>query len=545
MRFSILSTQLKETYSFYKLFFVFIVFCSSINIQAQEGYRLYKEKIDGKEKYGIINGKGEKITSAKYDWIDDSYSEGMIAAYISELTPIDNTSLYNQGLAAVKTSSYWKHNYGFIDLNGKEIVPFKYEDTKKFSHGIAQVRMGNKWGYINNKGREISPFKYDQIFERNYEEADAYVRVYQVYQDSKKKLGLIETSGKELTPAVYETINPFYEGVAIMEKNGMMGVLNMDGKEIVPARYKNPDAYKFADGICKVSLNGKWGYIDKSGREIIPLVYDRVFGFDKDGTCMVRQGTMVGRIDKTGKIVVPLKYDRVEPLSDGLFNVKIGNLYGWIDQYGKDVIPPSYEFASSFVGGLAYVRMGKYFGAINKNNEVKIPLKYEYISRLDNTKPLLWFKQNGKHGFFSETFTEITPAKYTQIYSPVEGRSFVRIDNKWGMVNDKGREIVEVKYDTLINAKESECVIAAANQKIGLIANDGKILIPVKYDNIFGYSESMCAVLLNSKIGFVDVEGKEVIAPQFDEATDFINGKAQVKKGDNVFYIDKTGKKVQ
>jgi hypothetical protein len=526
-----------------KIFTLFVCCWMAFSSYAQDGYRVFTKTVDGKEKYGIVNASGNVVAPAKYDWLGNEYRGGFITAYISELKTVDNSNL---AFAPAKTGYYWTHNYGFIDVNGKELTAFKYSMVEDFNNGVASVSINRKWGLINTQGKEITPIKYEEIKKTYNDQVDAVLRMYYEYKDSKKKYGLLSINGRELTAPIYDEINSFNEGLATMQKNGMMGVLNTEGKEVVPARYSiSSEGYKFVGGLCRVTWNGKWGFIDKTGKEVIPLVYDRVFGFDKDGTCMVRQGTLVGRIDKTGKVVAPLKYDRVEPFSDGLFNVKVNNLYGWIDQNGKDVIAPSYEYGSSFVGGIAYVRTGKFFGAINKNNEIKIPLKYEYISRMDDAKPLLWFKQNGKHGFFSETFTEITPAKYTQIYSPVEGRSFVRIDNKWGMVNDKGREIAEVKYDTLVNAKQSECVIAALNQKIGLIANDGKILIPVKYDNIFGYSEGMCAVLLNNKIGFVDVEGKEVIAPQFDDADDFINGKAQVKKGNDVFYIDKTGKKVQ
>ena len=210
----------------------------------------------------------------------------------------------------------------------------------------------------------------------------------------------------------------------------------------------------------------------------------------------------------------------------------------------KKKIPRDLQ-GSSFVEGIAYVRKGEKFGAIDKNNQLKIPLQYEYISRLNEQQPLMYFKQGGKYGFFSETFTEITPAKYTRIYQPAQGRSFVRIDDKWGLINEKGKEITEVKYDTLIATDNSPVVVAVANQKIGLLSNSGAVIIPVKYDNLFGFSEGLCAVLLNNKFGFVNEEGKEVIAPQFDDVANFINGKAQVRAGNQTFFIDKTGKKIE
>lgn len=514
-------------------------------IHAQEGYRIYKQTYDGKEKYGIANENGNIIAPAKYDWIDKQYQEGFIRAYISELITIDNTRL--GALAATKTSHAWLHKYGFLDSKGKELFPFKYRDVDNFSHGIAKVQSGNKWGYINRQGIEITPIKYDEII-TGFSESDKWVRVYQVYVNSQKKYGLLATSGRELTAAVYDQISRFNDdGLALMTKNGMKGVLNQEGNEVAAARYSVLGSNGFRQGMCSVSWNDKWGYIDKTGREIIPMIYDRAYDFDKDGSAMVIQNGKCGRIDKTGKVLVPCRYIRVEPLSEGLYSVKTDAGYGWVNQAGNEEIPPTYGYGSSFVGGLAYVRVGNKFGAIDKKNTVKVPLKYDYMGRLDNKLPLLYFKQNDRYGFISETFTEITPAKYTTIYNPAQGRSFVRVDDKWGMVNEKGREITEIRYDTLIGNNEADFVIAVENRKVGLLANSGTVVIPVMYDDldIDGFSEGLCSVMLNNKIGFVNQQGKLVIPLLYDGAGYFENGKVQVRSGNQVFYIDKTGKKIE
>lgn len=517
----------------------FAIACIMGNLQAQD-LQIYRKFVDDKERFGIADANGNALTPAKYGWIDRQFSEGLIAAHIPELKTVDNSNL---GSWAVKTGYYWWNNYGYLDTRGKEVIPFKYESAEAFNAGVAKVRLSNKWGLINTQGRELTPFKYDDIKE-GHTDADRLVRVYEIYANGKKQYGLLSTAGKELTAGVYDKINPFYDGVATMNRNGMLGVLGIDGKEIVPARYSNTDEFKFVNGMCLVSWNNKFGYIDKTGKEVIPLVYDRIFGFNSDGTAMVRQESNVGRIDRTGKIVVPLKYVRADHMSDGMYSVKNATSYGWVDATGTEVIAPIYGYGSSFVGGLAYVRVDKSYGVINKNNELKVPLKYEQIGRLDDEKPTLYFKQGDKYGFFAENLTELTPARYTRLYTPVQGRAFVQIDKKWGMVNDRGREITEVKYDTLIGSRESPLVLALLNGKVGTLNNSGAVVIPVKYDNLFGYSDGMCPVLLNNKYGYVNPEGKEVIAPQYDKVSQFENGRAQVQAGSQTYIIDKTGKKV-
>ena len=231
-----------------KKIFILIVFCWMIfSSYAQDGYRVFTKTVDGKEKYGIVNAAGNVVAPAKYDWLGNEYRDGFITAYISELKTVDNSNL---AFAPAKTGYYWIHNYGFIDVNGKELTTFKYDLVRDFSNGVAEVSKNRKWGLINKQGREITPIKYEEIKKTYNNEVDAVLRIYYEYKDSKKVYGLLSTNGKELTAPVYEEINPFHEGLATMQKNGMMGVLNMEGKEVVPARYTiSSEGYKYVGGL--------------------------------------------------------------------------------------------------------------------------------------------------------------------------------------------------------------------------------------------------------------------------------------------------------
>ena len=74
--------------------------------------------------------------SKKYDYKDDFY----------------------EGLAKVKLNG----KYGYIDRNGKEIIPLKYDDAAIFDlRGLARVKLNGKYGFINRTGNEIIPLKYD------------------------------------------------------------------------------------------------------------------------------------------------------------------------------------------------------------------------------------------------------------------------------------------------------------------------------------------------------------------------------------------------
>ena len=68
--------------------------------------------------------------------------------------------LTSDNLAAAKRNGKW----GFVNQNGKEICPFKYDGTFPFINGTAAVKIGNLWGVLNTAGKEIVPVYYDQVF---------------------------------------------------------------------------------------------------------------------------------------------------------------------------------------------------------------------------------------------------------------------------------------------------------------------------------------------------------------------------------------------
>lgn len=70
-------------------------------------------------------------------------------------------------------------------------------------------------------------------------------------------------------------------------KTGKFGYLDSSGKQVIPAVYQ--EAYRFKHGLGLVMLNDKWGYIDNTGRKIISLKYDAARSFE-DGFAAVNIG---------------------------------------------------------------------------------------------------------------------------------------------------------------------------------------------------------------------------------------------------------------
>ena len=102
--------------------------------------------------YGLINYKGEIVVPVEY---------------YSLVPAIGNKRVY--------TLQNKKYQYGVIDLDGTEIVPFgKYNWIDGFDKGLSRVKIGtvtnglinsgNKWGMIDEAGNEVLPLEYNDIW---------------------------------------------------------------------------------------------------------------------------------------------------------------------------------------------------------------------------------------------------------------------------------------------------------------------------------------------------------------------------------------------
>ena len=120
-----------------------------------------------------------------------------------------------------------------------------------------------------------------------------------------------EISGK------YDKIGRFDKGVAIVHKNGLVGLINSDGKEIIKPEYEKISGFG-KDAISYTYKKGLVGLINRDGKVIIDNLYDYI-GHFKDGFAIIRKNGLTGIVDKTGNIVVEIKYDKLKVEAGGIF----------------------------------------------------------------------------------------------------------------------------------------------------------------------------------------------------------------------------------
>ncbi|HEB30417.1 MAG TPA: WG repeat-containing protein [Spirochaetes bacterium] len=84
-----------------------------------------------------------------------------------------------------------------MDITGKTIIPFIYENADSFFKGLCPVKKDGKYGCINKKGETVIPFLYDDI--------DYFNNGFAVFTKEDKK-GVIDNSGKIIIEPQYDEL---------------------------------------------------------------------------------------------------------------------------------------------------------------------------------------------------------------------------------------------------------------------------------------------------------------------------------------------------
>lgn len=125
----------------------------------------------------------------------------------------DRIDACNCGLALVEKAG----KFGFVNEEGKLIIPLIYDDAVAFSEDKAAVSVGGKWGFVDKKGNELVKPQYTEVY--SFNEGMAVVGMGDEY-------GFIDSTGKVVIPMNYTNARSFADSIApVCNKKGLWGTL--------------------------------------------------------------------------------------------------------------------------------------------------------------------------------------------------------------------------------------------------------------------------------------------------------------------------------
>ncbi|GAA0893824.1 hypothetical protein GCM10009122_35040 [Fulvivirga kasyanovii] len=288
---------------------------------------------------------------------------------------------------------------GFINIDGEFEIQPTYDEAKRFSEGLAAVRIDSLWGYIDSTGTMIIEPKFYEA--GNFSSGRALVDL--------KYIGHAQAFINQLGSIVFkptEYTSSFHEGFAKTEVNNRVGYYNLNGELEILTDYPYGDS--FSEGIAKIWTGDSSRYINKKGETIIKLS-GMGHGQFSEGLAGVRINGQNVYINKTGEVVID-NLNMVGVLfdfSDGMAKVTIPGVNhksGFINRQGEIIIPVEHHMINDFHNGLAaFLEDGKW-GFFNKKGEVAISPTFDYVEwEFGFEGGLCWVRKDGLRGYINKS----------------------------------------------------------------------------------------------------------------------------------------------
>lgn len=415
---------------------------SDIEVFEKEGLFGYRRKSNGVilahaiyEEADTIYATYKHITrvkkNGKYGFLECSNFKEVTPMHFEEAAPYDSYS------ARVKLNG----NYFYLNDKGKIIVPEPREMNRKKVGAIFHL---GKYGLIDASGKELVPPVYDDM---DKDQMDYFL----VTKDCKS--GVISPGGEIITPLKYDRINEFetdYYNESIkglfcqVEIGASFGIINSTGKEIIPPIYDDLDS-RMMNGVIGARLGDKWGYIDTNGHSFAGSIqYEDICGFLTDKLVSAKHNGKWGAVNQNGDVVIPFLYDYYFSFpgykSEGYYPaaVAINGKWGYIDTLGQQVLSFKYDEAGSFIDGLAFVKTANRFLLIDTTGLLVKELKYDDLGIGNPFYGFYHIQLNGKWGCVDHWGREIIAPKYTSPLYFHDGLAVVELGNKFGVINTQG-----------------------------------------------------------------------------------------------------------
>ncbi len=373
---------------------------------------------------------------------------------------------------------------------------------------------------LNSKNQEILT-GYEQIEAISNKDKNNniwYEDVLKVKKDGK--YGLINLSGKELTPYQYDVITAI-EGIKnAMQatKEGKVGIINQEGKEILPAQYLEILALgkESKDGFIVKAENGKYGVVDNLGKTILEAKYDEITKVHGNDMYVVKQAGKQTIAKKDGSEVATLSagYEEIKEILKNTDNGIIytqGGKYGVMKLTGEITIAPEYEELKEAKTGILIAKQNGKYGIIDLSKQVKIESTYQAINYYEKADLYVAEKEDYSNDIIDNTFT----IRQTGILLDLdEEKGYLTLkqgeENKNYNFKFEEKNAQEIQSNrTLFKSKQ--------DGKYGFIDKDQKVIVDYQYDdvteqNAYGYA----GIKQDGKWGAINNKGEIVQEPTYN-----------------------------
>lgn len=375
---------------------------------------------------------------------------------------------------------------GWLDREGKVVVPPRFASVYPFRNGVAVASDGCRHGLVNERGEWVVQPLFDALYAGGPGGLFAAIQFGQY--------GVIDAAGRWLTPT---RPHPDVEMWRTRQPVGGWGFIDPTGREVIPALFRA--ASDFQDGSAMLSLGEhQAGLISRRGKWLLPPVFDSAEPFRNGVAQVIKNFETPAMFDRNCRettlevaeqrlnftppddgppiIENPSVLSGAPAESDWTMQAQNGRV-GFVDAQGNWTIPPRFEDAEPFAENLAAVKSGGYWGYINRQGRLVIPTQFDearafsqgYAAVLTDTA---WRFVDPRGHFLSANppapekgHKPAPPAElaFENVRDFKEGYAAIKTAGKWGYLNRKGVQVVAPIYNDAYDFNGGLARIQAAN----------------------------------------------------------------------------------
>ena len=372
-------------------------------------------------------------------------SLAFILTWLGSLVVVRTGAAEPPGEPARSAPSSANQSFGYIDLQGRTVIPPTFQDARAFSEGLAGVKLNDKWGYINKAGEwAIQP--------------------------------------------QFAAARAFSEGLAaIRDADGHWGFIDRRGTLVVPTRFD--EAGGFSAGRVRVKSGKRWEYLNANGNRAINQTFAQAEDFSEGvaAVCSDREADLAllakfrwagttclyGFVDPTGDFVIEPRFYAADSFSEGLAAVKSEGKWGYADKAGRMVIPPQFDEQGKFAEGLALVDGGG-LSAAWLLHEGTAFAKRGYIDR------------EGRWVFYTRVRRYLYDSPFSEGVTPFQDSK-----DAYGYADKAGKIVIRPQFGSAHGFSEGLAAVAGMQGGCGYIDHGGRMILKLPSGCGQGFSEGL------------------------------------------------------
>jgi len=289
------------------------------------------------------------------------------------------------------------------------------------------------------------------------------------------------------TTFLYDEIFEFHHGFAVVKRDWKYGVINTTGKEVIPCIYDWINEY-FEKGFCIVQKRSNsdddiYGVIDIKNRELIPVLYYGIdYDDDIDAFVVTLHNECMCIMSKTGETLVPPVWDFISWYENGIALAKNGRCFKLINRHGEEVYTISREYSDAQIlsDQLIAVKLYDRWGIIDRHGKIIVNFKYDDISPAMGyygRANYIIIKTCELEGLMDYDCKVIIPCKYNRIF--VKGSIALVYQKKYcNLVDIQSNNILGSSYKNSFLSSDDYFRLIDFEGKALLVNRDGEVVIP-------------------------------------------------------------------